>query len=733
MLSFFQRVRLPRSPRPVVRLVAAASLIVAGSAVALAAPSLTASPASASVSADCTITVPPTVGGVVRVTTPGQLAWIANTTVSLSATIEQMNDLDLAGCGNWPGIGTSSDEFQGTYDGNGHTISNVSSSAPSDYWGLFRYLLNASISALTLNGVTVSANNKDYLASLAGEAVDSTIENVTVIGASITTGSYSGGLVGYFEGGSIIDSSVSGELTATGDYLGGLAGQNYGGSIIRSSAAVDVTAGSNYIGGLVGENSGPITDTYATGDVIGFGHVGGLVGYNSDWYAVATILRSHAHGNVSGPDRAGGLVGRNIQSSIALSFATGDVTNSGNATGGLVGENSGPISDSYATGNVNGDTNVGGLAGLHGNDYGDGNIDRSYATGVVTGSADVGGLVGYIDTSSNPTSTTGSLWDVESSGTLASAGGSGSTSAQMQSFSTFDDEGWSITNGDSDLTKAWGLCEGRTYPFLMWQTQLPRTEPGFATCTIGGGDGDDDRGPSGGNALPPGLEALVAQAVPTTTAVPGSSTTTTPTTTVAPADTPPSPVLIDGALPSLANGEATVLEGGTPVATEVIVEDGNQLVIRDTTFALRLRPNCATGGCGVTTTADGRPVLTLDQNSTTTVTGTGFSPGSTVHMWLFSKPTYLGRIIVDSDGSFQGSIDVGTIEPGRHTLQLNGTTNRGTERSANLGVVVNQPQVPTPGPGVLPSTGTDTTPIWLIALTLLGLGLLATRRRRRPA
>ncbi len=696
---------------------AAAPLIVAGSAVALAAPSLTASPASASVNADCTSTQPPTVGGVVQVTTPGQLAWIATTTVSLSATIEQMNDLDLASCGNWPGIGgENTDPFEGVYDGNNHAISNLSVSASSDDWGLFRYVSNASISALTLNGVTISANGNWYIASLAGAATRSTIEDVTVIGASITAGFNSGGLVGNHDRGTITRSSVSGALTATDSSIGGLVGMNDDASITDSWAAVDVTSGSTYVGGLVGENYGPITDAHATGNVIGDIRVGGLVGYNGYSHGTENILRSYATGDVTGTRRVGGLVGWNVKMSISHSFATGDVTNSGDATGGLVGENYGPISESYATGNVTGDTNVGGLAGLHGNDYGDGNIVRSYATGVVTGSADVGGLVGDIDISFNPTSTSGSLWDVESSGTFASAGGSGSTSAQVQSFSTFDDEGWSITNGDSDLTTTWGICDGRTYPFLMWQTRLSRTEPGFATCTIGVGD-EDDSGPSGGSALPPGLEALVTQPVPTTTTVAAPSTTAAPTTSLAPTDTPPS----------------LVQEDGNPVAVQVIVENGDQLVIRNTTFELRLRSNCATGNCGVTIDPDGHPVLTLDPNSPTTVTGTGFNPGSTVQMWLFSEPTYLGQISVDSDGSFQGSIEVGTVEPGSHTLQLMGTSNQGTPRSASLSVVVNQPQVPTPGPGVLPSTGADTTPIWLIALALLGLGLLATSRRRPHA
>ncbi|MRN53028.1 S-layer homology domain-containing protein [Paenibacillus monticola] len=116
---------------------------------------------------------------------------------------------------------------------------------------------------------------------------------------------------------------------------------------------------------------------------------GGLVGMNS-----GTISNSYATGTVNGYIYAGGLVGANsLNGTISNnSYATGSV-NGKEYVGGLTGFNRGIISNSYATGSVNGDRNVGGLVG--GNKK---TISNSYATGSVvatsTTSSIVGGLVG---------------------------------------------------------------------------------------------------------------------------------------------------------------------------------------------------------------------------------------------------------------------------------------------------------------------------------------------------
>jgi LPXTG-motif cell wall-anchored protein len=263
----------------------------------------------------------------------------------------------------------------------------------------------------------------------------------------------------------------------------------------------------------------------------------------------------------------------------------------------------------------------------------------------------------------------------------------------MKLFATFDGAGWSITQFDFDKNAVWGICDGSSYAYLRWENQRP-------SCS-----------PSSNNQ----------------TALPAPSTTTPPTTVV-PVD-PAAPVLVNGVLPELSAGEVIVYENGAVITVERFVENQADLVLRDPGFELRLTGHC-TNGCNIQTTSDGRHVVTLEQHNVVEVNGRDFQPGSTVYVWLFSAPILLGQLTVNTDGTFTGEMGLGDITPGNHTLQMNGTSSQGDTLSINLGVIVIHEQVPTPVTGVLPATGTNTTPILLLALTLLGLGLVTTSRRR---
>lgn len=236
--------------------------------------------------------------------------------------------------------------------------------------------------------------------------------------------------------------------------------------------------------------------------------------------------------------------------------------------------------------------------------------------------------------------------------------------------------------------------------------------------------------PTPSASLPPGLAPLVTQpAAPSTTATP---TTTAPSTTAptTPDTAPPTPVpAASGSLPVVTPGDSQVLENGEPVDVEVFVDNSTDLVVRSDGFELRLAGECA-GACLIETAANGRQVLTLEKEGFARVQGDGFAPGTPVYVWLFSEPRYLGELTVNADGTFSGLVSLGDVELGEHTLQVNGTAANGLPRTANLGVIVNPQALPTPGAGELPSTGTSTTPLVLLALTLLGLGLVATTRRR---
>jgi len=228
-------------------------------------------------------------------------------------------------------------------------------------------------------------------------------------------------------------------LTISGDNYLGLFGQLAPGATVSNLGleAIDVNGTGSCVGGFVGINHGSIATSYSSGTVSGDDHTGGLVGYNEGY-----ITQSYSTGTVIGDDNVGGLVGGN-GGSITNSYS--DSTVSGNdEVGGLVGENSGSITSSYSTGLVleqEREGPEGGLVGFWFTFYGE--------------------IVG---------STTKSFWDMETSGLTWSAGGTGKTTAEMQTASTFLEAGWDFVdetnNGTEDI---WRILEGQGYPRLWWE------------------------------------------------------------------------------------------------------------------------------------------------------------------------------------------------------------------------------------------------------------------------
>lgn len=233
-------------------------------------------------------------------------------------------------------------------------------------------------------------------------------------------------------------------------------------------------------------------------------------------------------------------------------------------------------------------------------------------------------------------------------------------------------------------------------------------------------------------ALPPAVAPLVTAPVvtaPPTTQAP-TTTAPTPSTTVPSTDVPVPARGTDGQLPALEPGAAVVTENGVPVQVERLVENDTDLVVRSADFELRLKALCD-AGCSVVTTADGFETVQLEQEGDARVSGFGFLPGSTVHVWVFSEPIYLGALTVAADGTYEGILALTGIEVGSHTLQANGLSFDGAERSTNMGIVVAEaPALPSTD-DVLPATGTGSSQVmlWAALAVMAGLTLVV----RRPA
>ncbi len=219
-------------------------------------------------------------------TTAAQLAGLAQlvnggTTFS-SVTITLGADIDLNEDGstanNWTPIGTGSNysnvtSFQGTFDGQGHTIKGLYIQSTSlGYAGLFGRVNSGTVKNLAVEGVV----------------------NASLNGVSV----YVGGVVGYNNGGTVETCSFTGAVSGSGSiaYVGGVVGQNIG-TVKNCCHTGEVTATANsagynynaYAGGVVGTNvpSGRVENCYhrrpvtATGTGSGSGSkfAGGVVGY----------------------------------------------------------------------------------------------------------------------------------------------------------------------------------------------------------------------------------------------------------------------------------------------------------------------------------------------------------------------------------------------------------------------------------------------------------------------
>jgi hypothetical protein len=192
--------------------------------------------------------------------------------------------------------------------------------------------------------------------------------------------------------------------------------------------------------------------------------VGGLVGYNYQ----GTITSCYATGAVSGAIGVGGLAGYSRYSSITSCYATGAVSGE-QYIGGLAGENyQGTISSCYAADSVSGSSSVGGLAGRNFI----GKVIRCYSTGKPTGTTSVGGLCGSVVTGTGYEDT-GNFWDTESSEITTSTMGTGKTTAQMQTLSTFTSADWDFDPNDGDAADWMMLRENEDYPRLVWQMIYP--------------------------------------------------------------------------------------------------------------------------------------------------------------------------------------------------------------------------------------------------------------------
>lgn len=165
------------------------------------------------------------------------------------------NSLDFIGV-NWESIGTSSDSFTGSFDGDNYSIENIEGES------IFGSLYGATIKNLHINNAIISIPDVSYAGVIAREMSLSTINNVHIdsLSSLSTTAQYTGGFVGSMSNNSYIIGSSSlmpiGGLYSNDRYIGGLAGRanlSYiDNAIYNVINTLETSANQLYFGGLVG-------------------------------------------------------------------------------------------------------------------------------------------------------------------------------------------------------------------------------------------------------------------------------------------------------------------------------------------------------------------------------------------------------------------------------------------------------------------------------------------------
>jgi hypothetical protein len=332
--------------------------------------------------------------------------------------------------------------FDGTFDGLGNTVSNLSIDDPSTALntadGLFSQTgSKARISNITLVKLTDKGGKFGLLGGLVANN-SGRLEHVGVSGRIVgtTKTDFIGGVTGT-NNGVINDAKFSGNLSGQGN-MGGITAWNYAHATVEQSFAFGTVrhsyrhlSGVAYVGGLVGANIGTISGSHTSNTVtsnVPNTTVGGLVGGNGG--VVSTSYTTGATSLTTTYGEVGGLVGANA-GGVTECFANGPVSASDRASaGGLVGENAyGSIVASYSTGSVTaGDYGyAGGLVGDNGS-FDVGNVANSYSTGEVNAAShtSTGGLVGFdvVETSGVQSS----YWDLDTSGISDPSRGAGNVS-----------------------------------------------------------------------------------------------------------------------------------------------------------------------------------------------------------------------------------------------------------------------------------------------------------------
>ena len=359
----------------------------------------------------------------------------------LSYNFALMNDVDASKVTDYKAIGGSGTAYTGTFDGRDYRIIGLNvenqngSNANAGVFGV----IGAEGTVENLRVYSSKITGTDTAGAIAG-INNGTIQNVTTIGNDVTVqGSdnsftinnnihvgAAGGIAG-INTGTVDDVETTGSVVAGNaadssgalSTAGGIVGINQSGAEVKNSysdSAVTASAGSTYgLGGVAGVNFGTLSQVDSLGVTRGLyidkegryqaqsGQVGGIAGINT-----GTIDSGYNESVVNGSYEVGGIAGINNGGTIINVVNAANITGDGNNTpnegdntknndgsyiGGLVGSNSGSITNGRNNGEIAGHNYVGGLVGSNAGGSTLTNLVND-SSASITGDSYVGGIAG---------------------------------------------------------------------------------------------------------------------------------------------------------------------------------------------------------------------------------------------------------------------------------------------------------------------------------------------------
>ncbi|MDO4543957.1 MAG: dockerin type I repeat-containing protein [Clostridia bacterium] len=442
----------------------------------------------------------------------------------------------IAPANEWTAIGCYYDSsanytktFQGTFDGDGYSVSgiyiNKTSTDNPNYQGLFGYCYGATISNIAVNESYIKGDY--YVGGVVGyndatshssEASTTTVENCYNTG-TISGDSNVGGVVGYSNAFSY--SSGISNATIKNCYNTGKVSAKYG-----SGGVVGRSIATSFSSGLA---TATVTNCYNTGAVNSTENVvGGVVGYNdagapSHGTAIATVENCYNTGAIGG-SRVGGVVGQNgAYTDSGLATATVTVKNCYNTgtvsggwyVGGVVGYNdaysaysysakasTATVENCYNTGTISGSWYIGGVVGYnraysYSSEIATSTVENCYNTGAISGPNRVGGVVGYnyaylsSPSTGISTATVKNCYYLNTCGaTVGATNHGGNGTETIENVIALTDAQLRVRGSyvGFDFTTVWTMEGSADYPYaeLIGMPHLEEPTPATPTPTPGG-------------------------------------------------------------------------------------------------------------------------------------------------------------------------------------------------------------------------------------------------------